>query len=187
MSDADVIIYRINEWDEICFVNAKFDEVATAVAPAQAGTASVLGRHVWDFIATPGTAHQICRDIVSRVRRGRSIQFSFRCHAPASMRLMQMHILPLQDRMVEIQVRAIEEASRPCQALPEARSINREGFLGACSFCKKVEFGGDWVELEEAVTRWHLLEHPDLPALSHGICGDCHVSMMRSLRGQSQG
>jgi hypothetical protein len=51
-----------------------------------------------------------------------------------------------------------------------------------CGWCKKVDVGGSWAEVEEAVTRLRLFDRPLLPQLTHGICEGCYDRMVETLR-----
>jgi len=48
-----------------------------------------------------------------------------------------------------------------------------------CGWCKRIpDSGGRWMEIEAALPRLGLLEQELLPAISHGICDECHRVMM---------
>ena len=55
-----------------------------------------------------------------------------------------------------------------------------EGFLRICSWCRKLEYDGQWVQLEEFFQRGF-----DTQA-THGMCPDCHTKAIQELSGASQ-
>jgi hypothetical protein len=57
----------------------------------------------------------------------------------------------------------------------EAVSAN---LLRVCAWCQRVELGGEWAQLQEAVTRLRLSE---LPRRSHGICEGCFAQIVGTL------
>ena len=42
-----------------------------------------------------------------------------------------------------------------------------------CGWCDRFLVDGEWVEVEEAVTRLGLFQLPQMPAIGHGVCPDC--------------
>jgi hypothetical protein len=46
-----------------------------------------------------------------------------------------------------------------------------------CSWCKAVDVEGRWCEVEQAVIALRLFDGDDVPAISHGICPQCHSQM----------
>lgn len=172
MSQAGEICYRLNDEDQIVFVNDAWDRFATANEGGHLAGGQVLRRYLWDFI-TDSTTQQLYRDVLKRVRSGRPVQFHFRCDSPAYRRLMAMKILPGRDRAVEFQTRTLSESDRPPQPLLDVHQNCGDRLLKMCSWCKKVDIGDSWTEVEDAVSRLRLFEHASLPNLPHGICDAC--------------
>jgi hypothetical protein len=54
---------RLNDWDEIVFVNEAWGPFPIANGNARLDTAEVLGRPLWEFISDP-TTRQLYRDIL---------------------------------------------------------------------------------------------------------------------------
>jgi hypothetical protein len=102
------IIYRINDWDQICYVNPAYDTFAGANDGATSASGAVLERSLWDFISDPTTRH-LYREMLGRVRRGRPVRIRFRCDSPTHRRLMEMDIDAGANDMVEFRVRTIQE------------------------------------------------------------------------------
>jgi hypothetical protein len=54
------------------------------------------------------------------------------------------------------------------------RLYHLEGFLRLCSWCRRLEADGKWVQVEDFVA--HRLD----TATSHGICPDCNAKMLET-------
>lgn len=180
------IVYRIDEGDELCFANNTYDEFAVANGEPELASTAVLQRPLWDFI-TDATTRELYRDILRRVRNGSPVHFGFRCDAPAWRRRMQMDIVPGEKRTVEFRVRTTAEEQRPFQRLLDPGAARSDELLCVCSWCKKVEVGANWMEIEDAITRLCLFESAIVPAITHGICGVCHQAMMDRLATSAKG
>lgn len=180
MSRKGDIVYWLNDRDEVCFVNSEYDEFAGANAGVAVTSEAVLHRPLWDFITDPST-RQIYRDVLSRVRGGRAIQFSLRCDSPTCRRLLQMKVCKGEDRIIEFRVRTISEEDRVCQPLFDPGTTRSADLLSVCGWCKKVKVEDGWLEVEDAITHLQLFERSVLPGITHGICERCHHSMMDML------
>jgi hypothetical protein len=180
MSGGGEIIYRVNDLDEIGYVNEAYDAFASANDAGHIASAGVLHHPVWEFIADLSTRH-IYRELLQRVRAGRPVRFQFRCDSPTCRRLMEMNVRRGETGAVEFRARALSEEARPYQALLDSH-IERSGeLLRACGWCKKIFVAGEWLEIEEAVQRLRLFERPAVPPLTHGICEECYKKMMAAL------
>jgi hypothetical protein len=177
MSDAvSEIIYRVNDRDEIVHVS----EGWCAFARANHGPEDVLHRPLWDFVADP-TTRQLYRDVLAAVRGGRVIHFELRCDSPAIRRLLEMVISPADAGQVEFRTRVLWEQPRPPAEMLGSDPSRSGELLRACGWCKLVNVGGEWVEVEQAVARLRLFDRPRLPMLTHGICDGCYARMIQTL------
>jgi hypothetical protein len=176
MRASEDVVYQLNNRDEVCFVNAAFDEFAVANSGPTAASGTLLNRPVWNFV-TDATVQHLYRDLLRRARAGHPIQFEFRCDSPTCRRLLEMKMDCLDDGMVEFRVRTISEDNRPFQALLDPGAARSDALLRLCAWCKKVHLEDVWVEVEEAAARLRLFERPLLPSLTHGICEPCRQTM----------
>jgi hypothetical protein len=64
------------------------------------------------------------------------------------------------------------EERQPVSLLARDRP-HSEARLSVCGWCKRVDIGARWCEVEEALTELRVFEHDPLPILSHGICPAC--------------
>jgi hypothetical protein len=174
------VIYRLNDRDEICFVNQDYDEFALSNGSPTIISDAVLNQPLWDFIAGD-TTRELYREVVKRVRQGNAVQFQFRCDSPDCRRLMQMNVAKCENGEIEFTVDTLNREMRSPTKLLDPNAARSEEFLLVCSWCKKVRSPDGWVEVEEAIRNAHLLEHEILPELTHGICDPCYKTMSELL------
>lgn len=179
MTEETPICYRVNERDELIFVNDAWETFALANEGTGLASADVLQRPLFDFIADE-TTRLLYRDILRRVRAGYPVQFPFRCDAPAQRRWHEMTIILTEPGIVEFTTCLLRSEDRAIPSL-FLTSSTPSAMLRMCSWCKRVEMGNQqWVELEEAVRRLNLFEQMQLPQVTHGICNRCLVSLKKS-------
>ena len=166
------IIYLVDNCDKICSVNKEYEEFADENVGIKVVSKSVLNSSLWNFVTDP-TTRELYRSALGLVRNGRIIKFKFRCDSPNCRRLMEMQMRCIKNGRVEFRVRTISKKNRPSQALWDPLSIRSNTLLHVCSWCKKIQVGDEWVEVEDAVKRLRLFERPAMPSVSHGICGQC--------------
>lgn len=177
MTESADIVYRINDQDQIIYVNEVWDRFARANLGEAVCSEQVLNRPLWDFISDTPT-RELYREALARIRSGRALRFSFRCDGPMCRRFLEMQITAAGEGIVEF--RTVTLKVEPREEAPTLLAALRERsheVLRVCGWCKKVDAGGEWVEIEEAVDRLGLFERPHLPSLTHGICEGCHRQM----------
>ena len=174
------ILYRVNERDEISFVNDEWDRFAAGNDGEHLKSSHVLCRPLWDFVGDFSTG-AIYRDLLARVRAGHNARFNFRCDSPTCTRVMEMDVVPGPDGAVEFRTRPLIERPREAQLLLDPRVPRSNRVLLGCSWCKRFDIDGDWLEVEEAVARLRLFERSPLPLVTHGVCESCLAELMRVL------
>lgn len=174
------ICYRLNGRDEIVFVNDAWNVFASANAGEHLTEARVLGQSLWRFV-TDGPTRVLYSTVLARVRDGRSAKFVFRCDSPDCRRLLEMEVAAAPGGLAEFRVRTISEEVRPPQPLLDADRPHTEELLRMCGWCKKVDLGDRWAEVEEAAASLGLFERPLLPHVTHGICGPCYERIAATL------
>ncbi|MFN0171893.1 MAG: hypothetical protein ACKV22_36225 [Bryobacteraceae bacterium] len=180
MADSAGIIYRVNDQDKIVFVNAKWDQLAAANAGEAVTASQVLQRRLWDFISD-STTRELYRQVLLRIRDGRSLRFTFRCDSPSCRRLLEMDVHSREDGTVEFRTRTVSEESRQPLVLQESGAAGSGELLRMCGWCKKVFFDGTWTEVEDAVDQLRLFHRTFLPSITHGICEGCYQEMIKTL------
>jgi len=136
-----------------------------------------MGRSVFDYISDPTTA-EFYHAIFARVRKtGLPATLPFRCDAPALRRFLSLHIAPRQDGSLRLQstVTRVEPRAPAAWADHSGHSAD-EPLLRMCSWCKSINVGSEWLEIEEAVTRLGLFEGP-ARMVTHGICPACDARL----------
>jgi len=181
MSDDSGVRYRINERDEITFVDGAWDRFAEANDGAELVGSEVLGRVLWDFISDPVT-RQLYQQIVARIRQGHQMQFNLRCDSPACKRHLEMMIHATGTDIIEFTTQSLEVEDRPPMALLARGTPRSSELVRMCAWCNRIDLGSDaWAEVEVAVERLKLFEVERMPQLTHGICAACFATMTSTL------
>ncbi len=128
----------------------------------------------WDYISGYEVRHLFKMMFDTARDQHREISVPFRCDTPTSRRFMELKIEPLDEGALSITGELIHKEIRASVDLLDDVDRDPERFLEICSWCKRVDLGGDnWVEVEDAVRKLDLLSEPLMPTLTHGICFDC--------------
>jgi hypothetical protein len=176
----------LNDRDEIVFVNEAWDAFAATNSAEHLIAAQVLGRPLWGFI-TDGTTQALYREVLARVRSGYPVQFNIRCDSPGRRRLLEINVAGGPGDVAEFRVRTIMVEERPLQVLLDSDRPHSEPLLPVCGWCKKVDIGGHWAEVEEAVSLLGLFERSLLPGVTHGICEDCCSRLVATVSNGQRG
>lgn len=169
----DRFTYRIDAEDRLTFVAAAWLEFAQHNEAPQLSSERVQGRSLFSYIADAETQH-LYRIIIDKVRQTQSnVIVPFRCDSPGLRRYMVLHISPLPHHAVQFEGKLMREERREHVPLLDPASDRSGAFVTACSWCKRIEADGTWLEVEEAVRGMRLFDSSSLPQISHGICGDC--------------
>ena len=180
MSKANDLVYRINDRDEIVYVNSVWDAFARANnADGVIGTA-VLHHTLWNYI-TDKTTRALYHDVLKRIRDGRSVQFGFRCDSPDRRRFMDMQVERSFGGLIEFRTRVLAEEPRAPVAALDPQLKRSSELMRVCGWCSRVDADGEWLEVEDAIVRLRLFERSELPQMSHGICEACYEKMMATL------
>jgi hypothetical protein len=168
------VIYQVDPGDLLVWFNEEWDLFAAENDGILAGSNTVRYRPLWEFISDSETRY-IHEIFLRKVRSGRAIRnLSFRCDSPELRRFMEMDIALLADGNVEYRCRILRTDARDPVPFISAGTGTGERLLRMCSWCKKVDVGGGlWLEIEDAIARLDLFSKKNLPAISHGICGNC--------------
>lgn len=175
---AETLNYAIDEQDHLVKVNESYYSFAAENGWEEAGTS--LGRSLWDYVAGE-EMRKLQRMLVRRVRdEVGDVELPFRCDGPDVRREMDIRIVARPGGRVVLfsaRLRSEEEREEP-QPLLDPEAPRSEETLAMCGWCDRFEVEGEWVEVEEAARRLELFARPELPALRHGICPDCHELLL---------
>ncbi len=171
--NSEPVVIHLDLDDRIVFVNEAFDRFARANGAPELAGGAVLDRPLWEFV-TGDEVRQLTRVLLARARSGHPIErVPYRCDSPTLRRYMQMTFEPLpRDRLA---ITSFERHIEPRPANPLLRQEPAtEGTpLRMCSWCRRVDLGGDyWVEAEEAILILKLFEADHPPPIAHTICPD---------------
>jgi hypothetical protein len=173
-----IYAYRIAPDDTIEFVNDAWLRFAAENA-APTLPREVLGSSLWRHVAGVEVRH-LYQHLVAKVRNtGREVSTPFRCDSPGVRRFMRMRISALPQDRVEFGtwIERVEAYAHPVGLLDPAAPRDHDRLLRMCAWCKCIDAGGTWLELERAIDNLRLLDTPTLPAITHGICEACCSSI----------
>ena len=172
--DPRLFIYRIDQEDNIVYVNQEWLEFAKENSPGSFKDEYVINKSLWKYIANDKVQH-LYKIVFNRVRDGvRISRLPFRCDSPECRRFMEMDLFRAKGSEVQIESRILKQEFRePIALLSNFRDCSNE-ILTICSFCKKIRIDeSTWTEVEEAMKRLRLYEVWPLPQISHGACETC--------------
>ena len=173
------VIYRINSRDEIVFVNDKWNQFASANNSVNLMKHEVIRKPIWSFI-TDYSTRELYQQMVETVRKGKTIQFKYRCDSPDRRRFMEMAITFHKDNNVQFESKTIFTEERHFQKLLDVGANRSDNFLVMCSFCKKVNIKeDDWLNVEDAMQAMRIFESDEVALLSHGICKECYDPLIK--------
>lgn len=169
---APPLVYWIDAADRIDDLNEAYVRDAAGDDPVADVRAALIGRLLWRVLPQ---AAEWYGPLVRRVREdGRPVVFQFRCDTPDVRRLMRMRISPESEGGVCFESATIAVQERPAVALIADPLTGREGApVTMCSWCKRVEVLGEWLEVELALDRLPTGGRPSLPPVTHGVCPRC--------------
>ncbi len=168
LPDNESFAYRIDARDHVASVETAwldFNGEPTGRLP------KVL---FWDFISGHEVRHLFKMMFDTARSEHRRVAVPFRCDTPTARRFMELRIKPIEEGGLSIEGKLVHRESRSSVELLADVDRDPNRFLEICSWCKRVDLGGDnWVEVEDAVRELDLMGDMLLPTLTHGICFDC--------------
>ena len=168
-----IVNYRIDRDDVIRFVSPSWDYFAKKNNGGDILAAAILGRNIWDFVANVETRH-IYQTIVANMRAGQaSARFPFRCDSADRRRFMQMEMKLADDNGIEFVSEILREETREPVSFLDKSTPRSEKYLSMCSWCKKIETAGAWLEVEDAIVALDLFKSTVMPQISHTTCDPC--------------
>ncbi|MDZ7685643.1 MAG: hypothetical protein U5O39_12050 [Gammaproteobacteria bacterium] len=150
----------------------------TNAAPALTRQA-IFGRSIFDFIAD-SESRQLYSAIFDKVRHtGEESVIPFRCDSPDTRRFMELCVKREPGDHVTLESVMIREEHRPVAELLNTDRPASDELVLMCSWCKRIDVDGTWMEIEDAMRELDLFSQEVLPQLSHGICDDCQDNLDR--------
>lgn len=173
-------VYRIDAGDLVVYVTPEWEAFANENKAPELTSEAVCGQPLSSFVVNMETRH-LYRVMVDSVRRDRrTIVVPFRCDGPDVRRFMELTVSPRPDEHVQLEGRIVREEYREPVRLLDSSVSRTDEFVVLCSWCKRADVTGDWVEVEEAVKLLELFNSLELPQITHGICPECLERTLRS-------
>lgn len=166
------LVYCLDAADRIASLNDAYLHDAAAGGPIEAVREALMGRVLWQVLPQ---ATDWYGPLVRRARAdGREIHFRFRCDTPALRRLLRMRIVPdASTGGVCFESTIVGVQPRPPVALLDPAVPHGSDLVTMCSWCKRVEARGEWLEVEDALERLEAAGIRSLPSVTHGVCPRC--------------
>ncbi len=167
-NDTDNFSYRIDSRDCVAAVETEWLDFNGQPSSRR------LPVSFWDYISGHEVRHLFKMMFDTAREQRREINVPFRCDTPTARRFMELKIEPLDEGVLSITGELIHKEIRASVDLLDDVERDPERFLEICSWCKRVDRGGDrWVEVEDAIRELNLMVDSTMPTLTHGICFDC--------------
>ena len=173
--------YRLNEADEIEFVDDWWLAFAKENKAEGLNESSVVGHQVWDFIADDAT-RKLYQEIHEYVRStGNPVDVPFRCDSPTLQRYMQLTISKAAEDQLLYESKLLRAVPQRRLAMLEPSRGRAESSLTMCSFCKRslMEPSG-WLDLENISLKLRMYDQQTVPQLQYTVCPDCSNSISGS-------
>jgi hypothetical protein len=176
-----LFVYRIDENDRIVSVNSDWVSFARENQAETLTSEAVVGQPLLRFVTDKETRH-LYQVILEKVRETlRTMVIPFRCDGPEVRRFMELEISPKPEAKVRFEGRILREEHRKSVPLFETSIVCSDELVNVCSWCKRVDVSGDWLEVEVAITRMKLFHTTHLPQITHGICPECNAQIKLEL------
>ena len=145
---------------------------------------AVIGQPLFRFITGTETQY-LYQVIIERVPRnqGKAV-IPFRCDSPSHRRFMVLEISSGTNGQVQFTARTTRQDDRKRVSLLDPLVYRTDEYLLICSWCKRVDVAGNWLDVELAVKQLELFNETSLPQITHSICNDCYDWMQRGTRSQ---
>lgn len=173
-----MLSYEVDGQDRVVRIDGAWDEFASANDAPELVAASVRGTLLWDHVAGDETC-QLYQGLFRRVRQMQSPALvPFRCDGPTVRRFLELEIRPGPDQSVSLDSRILREEPRAAAPLLGRSTARSRKMIVACSWCRRVAGpAGEWLEVEDAVSKLDLFDIMPLPQISHGICPNCLAAL----------
>lgn len=142
---------------------------------------NVIGKSLLQFISNE-EVRMIHRMLLDKVLSAQKpVAVSLRCDSAELRREMELRMMPESDSLVKFACYTLLEVPHPEPLAILGSGSKSDKFALMCSWCKKVETDGQWVELEEAVRNFDWLGANLPPSITHGICANCSADISELL------
>ena len=134
----------------------------------------VLGKPLMGYIADD-TSRYLYGQLMGRTRAsGGIVEVDIRCDSPDKRRFLKIRLSALSGGTILFESRTLREESRPPVALLDRSLPRSPEWICICSWCKRIRVGPDWLEVEQAIAKLPILQMPQPPQMTHGMCPTCY-------------
>jgi len=142
---------------------------------------------LWSFVGDD-TTRELYRRMVARARNGHTVQFRYRCDAPAERRVFEMRIDLMPGDEVEFHSQMVSSEPRSPVGWLHRTAARSRDFVAMCGWCGRVSLSaGQWVEIEQAIEQHRAFQGAVAPRITHGICPECLQRMSQLIPGETEG
>lgn len=185
ITDPTMCVYEVGPDLRIIRVDDGWTQFAEANrAPELTPPGGPIGQSVLTCVADATSAALYERLFDHVMRTQSAVTFPIRCDAPVRRRFLQVRIEPRRGGGLRVETTLVKTEDRPAVALLDP-DVPRDGApLRMCGWCKSVDIGDRWCEVEEAVAELRLFECESLPPTTHGMCPDCYERVSQEFDGE---
>lgn len=180
MCPPKAFVYEVDRADRLRDVSPEWVEFAKE-NDAKGLNHSVLGESLWPYVGGEATRH-VYQQLFFQVRKdGRERTVPFRCDSPRTRRFMELTIRRIDGGALQVRSVLLREEPRDAVPLLDVSAKRSGELLRMCAWCKKVEVGDEWLEVEEAIAALDLFGAPEVPSISHAMCPECERIFLKEL------
>jgi hypothetical protein len=174
------VVYWIDPADAIVRLNAAWTQFALENDAPELTADRVANASLWDCMGGDAATKGLYASLLERVRAGAEARFPFRCDSPGMRRYLEM-VVNLDGALVRFESRLLRSESRPEQRILERDVRRGDRWLKICSWCKRLESPGGWLDVEAALVQLTPFADDSMPRLTHGMCPTCADSMHEAI------
>jgi hypothetical protein len=171
--------YTIDESDLVVSVDDRWIQFAQLNGGTELTRSAVIGRSIWDFIGGSDTRN-LYQAVFERVRsENLSIKLPYRCDSPGLLRHMELEIGVGADKNLNLSGRLLRQENRgPSPSTDGSTALPEHNFL-MCSFCKRVQESGEWINPEVVIRKFHVFEAANEKKIEYSVCETCRDFVKR--------
>ena len=165
----DFVQFVLDLDDRIIELGGQWDVFASLNDAEHLCGGSVIGTLFWDHVSGQSLSDLLAR-VFQRARRlGQPICVPARCDSPDTVRHLEIRVLATNSDRLEVRSRILSELPRKLWWAKD----RPPALLQMCSWCNRFQHEGRWMEIEEVIGEYDLLNADVVPQTSHGICPAC--------------
>lgn len=173
MAEATVYRYAIDAEDRIRIVSPEWLQFAVENEAPELSEAAVLGRSLWDFVVGEETQRLYALLFAELRAHPGERSLPFNCDSPTRVRRMRLTLRSQPAGAIALEGLLLASETRAPEPLFQRGAQRAAGSISICSLCRRLEAGGEWVEVAEAIGRLRLFARALPPRLAETVCPDC--------------